>query len=68
MPVQSADRATPPAGLATLAERYDPEPIDVPGARALIRLRVEGGDEWDARLTRDGLRLIPARDSTDPTR
>jgi pimeloyl-ACP methyl ester carboxylesterase len=66
MPVQSADRATPPTGLATLAERYDPEPIDVPGARALIRLRVEGGDDWDAHLSPDGLRLIPARDSTEP--
>jgi pimeloyl-ACP methyl ester carboxylesterase len=40
--------------------------IDLPAARALIRLRVEGVGDWDARLSRDGMRLIGARDSSEP--
>jgi pimeloyl-ACP methyl ester carboxylesterase len=40
--------------------------IDLPAARALIRLRVEGVGDWDARLTRDGMRLIGAGDSSEP--
>jgi pimeloyl-ACP methyl ester carboxylesterase len=48
-----------PAGIGVLAERYDPSVIDVPGGRALVRLRV-GGEEWDARLTSRRLRVVPA--------
>ena len=49
----SATRASapqaPPAGIAALAERYDPDPIDVPGGRARVRLELAGGDAgWDA--------------------
>jgi pimeloyl-ACP methyl ester carboxylesterase len=52
----------PPAGIAALAERYDPEPIDVPGGRARLRLEVTGGGAWDALI--DGRRLrIEAADT-----
>jgi hypothetical protein len=58
-----ADRQAPPAGIAALANRYDPDVIDIPGGSALVRLRVEGWDEWDARLADSELRLAPARDA-----
>jgi pimeloyl-ACP methyl ester carboxylesterase len=65
MAVQSADTRVPP-GIAALAERYDPDVIDVPGGRALVRLRVKGGEDWDARISGRRLRIIPARDTVEP--
>jgi pimeloyl-ACP methyl ester carboxylesterase len=61
-----ADRQAPPAGIAALANRYHPDVIDIPGGRALVRLRVEGQREWDARLADSQLRLAPARDTREP--
>lgn len=61
-----ADRQAPPAGIAALANRYDPDVIDIPGGRALVRLRVEGEDEWDVRLTDSQLRLAPDSDTKEP--
>jgi pimeloyl-ACP methyl ester carboxylesterase len=52
----------PPAGIAALAERFDPDPIDVPGGRARIRLKLSGGDAWDAVIEGRRLRL----DAADP--
>jgi pimeloyl-ACP methyl ester carboxylesterase len=63
--VATARTAEPPAGLAALAQRYDPDVIDVPGGRGLVRLRV-GSDEWDARLTARRMRLVPARPDDQP--
>jgi pimeloyl-ACP methyl ester carboxylesterase len=51
-----------PAGIEALAARYDADVIDIPDGRALVRLRVRGGDDWDARIEGDRLRLGPARD------
>lgn len=65
MGVATARTAEPPAGLAALAERYDPDVIDVPGGRALVRLRV-GSEEWDARLTSRRMRVVPARSEDEP--
>ena len=62
----STQTAEPPAGIASLARRYDPDVIDVPGGRALIRLCVRGGQEWDARISGRRLRVIPARDNGGP--
>ena len=62
----STQTAEPPAGIASLARRYDPDVIDVPGGRALIRLCVRGGQEWDARISGRRLRVIPARDNGAP--
>jgi pimeloyl-ACP methyl ester carboxylesterase len=55
-----------PAGIEALAARYDPDVIDVPDGRALVRLRVRGGDDWDARIEGDRLRLGPALDGDEP--
>jgi pimeloyl-ACP methyl ester carboxylesterase len=55
-----------PAGIEALAGRYDPDVIDVPGGRALVRLQVRGGEDWDARIEGDRMRLVPARDTTEP--
>ena len=53
-------------GIETLAERYDPEVIDVPGGRGLVRLEVRGGEDWDARLTSRRMRLVKARPGEQP--
>ncbi len=66
MGATTAKTATPPAGIASLAERYDPDVIDVPGGRALVRLCVRGGNEWDARISGRRLRVIPARQNGAP--
>ncbi len=66
MGVTTAKTAEPPAGIASLASRYDPDVIDVPGGRALVRLCVRGGQEWDARISGRRLRVIPARDNGAP--
>jgi pimeloyl-ACP methyl ester carboxylesterase len=58
--------AAAPAGIQALAARYDPDVIDVPAGRALVRLRVRGGDDWDARIEGDRLRLDPARNGDEP--
>jgi pimeloyl-ACP methyl ester carboxylesterase len=64
--VATARTAAPPEGIAALAERYDPDVIDVPGGRGLVRLHVRGGDEWDARLTSRRMRVVPARPGDEP--
>src|SRR5918999_2450846 len=58
-----------PAGIEALIGRYDPAVIDVPDGRALVRLRVRGGDDWDARIEGDRLQLsgAPGRDEPDAT-
>jgi pimeloyl-ACP methyl ester carboxylesterase len=56
----------PPAGIAALAERYDPDPIDVPGGRARIRLELAGGGAWDALIDGRRLRLGPADTGSEP--
>jgi pimeloyl-ACP methyl ester carboxylesterase len=55
-----------PSGIDALAERYDPDVIDVPGGRALVRLKVRGGDDWDARINGRRLRIVPAREANEP--
>ncbi len=58
-----ARSAAPPAALAALIERFDPEVIDVPSGRARIRLVVRGGREWDARISSQRIELGPAQGS-----
>ena len=50
----------PAAALVTLADRFDPEVIEVPGGTARIRLVVDGEGEWDAILGHDSISLGPA--------
>jgi pimeloyl-ACP methyl ester carboxylesterase len=66
MAIASRSSSALPAGIEALAERWDPDVIDVPGGRALVRLRVRGGEDWDARISGRRLRVIPARDGTEP--
>jgi pimeloyl-ACP methyl ester carboxylesterase len=56
----------PPAALATLVERYEPDVIDVPGGTGRVRLRVDGAGEWDAVLAASHARLRPASSSAEP--
>ena len=56
----SGATATADEAIRELAERYDPEVIDLPGGRARIRLEEPGGAAWDALLDGDGLRLATA--------
>ncbi len=65
MGIATAKTTAPPAGIASLAERYDPDVIDVPGGRALVRLEVRGGGDWDARISGRRLRLVPARPASE---
>ena len=46
-----------PAALQALAERYDPDVMDIPGGRAHVQLAVEGQGSWDAELSGKRLRL-----------
>jgi pimeloyl-ACP methyl ester carboxylesterase len=55
-----------PAGIKALASRYDPAVIDVPGGRAVVRLGVRGGKDWDARISGTRLELAPAGNGTKP--
>jgi pimeloyl-ACP methyl ester carboxylesterase len=54
------------AGIEALAERYEPDVIDVPGGRGLVRLEVRGGEDWDARLTSRRMRLVPVSPGDQP--
>jgi len=56
----------PPEGIAALAERYDPDPIDVPGGRARVRLELPGGGAWDALIDGRRLRLEAADPDSRP--
>ena len=67
MTVTSPSRSSRPAGLDALAARFDPDVIDVPGGRAVVRLQVTGGERaWDARISSRRLRLVAAREATQP--
>jgi pimeloyl-ACP methyl ester carboxylesterase len=56
---QGRGRADPPS-LTVLAERFEPEVMDVPEGSARIRLAVQGVGAWDALVSATGARLAPA--------
>jgi pimeloyl-ACP methyl ester carboxylesterase len=58
--------ATPPTYLSALAERFDPEPMDVPGGSARIRLEVREGGSWDALVSGSDIRIVPAPEHLEP--
>ena len=64
--VAASRSSAAPAGIEALIGRYDPAVIDVPDGRALVRLRVRGGEDWDARIEGDRVRLEPAREGEKP--
>jgi pimeloyl-ACP methyl ester carboxylesterase len=55
-----------PGAVETLAERFDPDVVELPRGRARIRLEVTGGDASDAILAGRRLRLRPADEDADP--
>ena len=55
----------PPTGIGVLAERFDPDVMDLPAGRARIRLGSKDGLAWDAVVTGEGLELEPT-DSKEP--
>ena len=57
---------TAPDELRTLAGRFDPTVIDVPGGRARIRLEVTGVTAWDALIAGSDLGLSQAAEDTEP--
>ena len=57
---------TAPEDLRLLAERFDPDVIDVPGGRARIRLEVTAGEAWDALIDGPDLRLDRAAEDALP--
>ena len=70
----SAGTAAPKAGarrklpeaLEVLAERFDPEVIDVPGGSGRVRLQVEGEGEWDAVIAAGKLKIRRASADAEP--
>jgi pimeloyl-ACP methyl ester carboxylesterase len=62
----TAAPSAPPTGIEALAERFDPDVIDVPAGRARIRLITTGKQAWDAVIADDRLQLRPARDDAEP--
>jgi pimeloyl-ACP methyl ester carboxylesterase len=63
---EASPAQAPPAGIAALVERFDPDPLDVPGGRARIRLEVAGGGAWDAAIEGRRLRLEEANLGGEP--
>jgi pimeloyl-ACP methyl ester carboxylesterase len=66
MALASPSSSAAPPGIEALAQRWDPDVIDVPGGRALVRLGVRGGEDWDARIGGRRLRVTQARNGSEP--
>ena len=56
----------PPAAFGVLAERFDPDVIDVRDEPARIRLGIKAGGEWDAVIAGGEMRLEPAAAGLEP--
>jgi pimeloyl-ACP methyl ester carboxylesterase len=58
-PAASAPRQAPPS-LVALVERFDHGAFDLPGNRAVIRVAVTGGEDWDVVVEPERVRLAAA--------
>jgi pimeloyl-ACP methyl ester carboxylesterase len=58
--------SAPADALVALADRFDPEPIDLPRGRARVRLEVAGGRPCDAVIAGRRLWLRNANESVEP--
>ena len=63
---EGSGRRAAPAAFSVLAERYDPDVIDVRTDPARVRLGVDDLGEWDAVITGDEMRLRPADPEIEP--
>jgi pimeloyl-ACP methyl ester carboxylesterase len=60
-------QGTAPAdAIVALADRFDPDVIDLPRGRARVRLEVTGNRAADALITGRGVRLRAVNESADP--
>ena len=62
----TAAASRPPSGIVALADRFDPDVIDIPGGRARIRLEVAEEAAWDAVIDHSGVVLEPAAREVEP--
>ena len=62
----TAAASRPPSGIVALADRFDPDVIDIPGGRARIRLEVAEEAAWDAVVDHSGVVLEPAAREAEP--
>ena len=67
MATTAARQGSAPAdAIAALAERYDPDVMDIPRGRARVRLEVTGGRACDAVIAGRRLRLRKASEDANP--
>ncbi len=59
--------STPPTWLERLAARYDRKVFEPHGGKARVRLRVVGGETWDAVVEEGTARLAPPAGAADAT-
>jgi pimeloyl-ACP methyl ester carboxylesterase len=64
--VTASTSLAPPPSLVALVDRFNHAAFDLPGSRAVIRLAVTGGEDWDAIVERGRVRLVsPGRGQPD---
>jgi pimeloyl-ACP methyl ester carboxylesterase len=66
MATASSQGTAPADAIAALAERFDPDVIDLPRGRARVRLEVEDGVGCDAVIAGRRLRLVRAKQDAEP--
>ena len=66
MATATSQRAAPAEALAALAERYDPDVLDLPRGRARVRLEAGPAATWDAVIAGRRMRLRAADESAEP--
>ena len=66
MATATSQKAAPAEALAALAERYDPDVLDLPRGRARVRLEAGPAATWDAVIAGRRMRLRAADESAEP--
>ncbi|MEA2406447.1 MAG: hypothetical protein QOE69_566 [Thermoleophilaceae bacterium] len=66
MAAATSTGAAPADAIAALADRFDPDVMDIPRGRARVRLEVVGGTACDAVIAGRRLRLRAAKEDVQP--
>jgi pimeloyl-ACP methyl ester carboxylesterase len=66
MATATGQRTATADAIGALADRFDPDVIDLPRGRARVRLEVNGDGACDAVIAGRRLRLRPAREDAEP--